>query len=93
MRLCKSSLITKFVILAVMLYAIVTIVTLQPKINDLKEEQAALEGDVAAVQQSNLELREDIDALGTDASVLKIARERLNLVSDGEIIYIDSSSK
>ena len=93
MRLCKSSLITKFVILAVMLYAIVTIVTLQPKINDLKEEQAALEGDVAAMQQSNLELREDIDALGTDASVFKIARERLNLVSDGEIIYIDSSSK
>ena len=93
MRLCKSSLITKFVILAVMLYAIITIVTLQPKINALKQEQTALEGDVAAMQQSNLALREDIDALGTDASVLKIARERLNLVSDGEIIYIDSSSK
>ena len=91
MRLCKSSLITKFVILAVMLYAIITIVTLQPKISALKQEQTALEGDVAAMQQSNLALREDIDALGTDASVLKIARERLNLVSDGEIIYIDSS--
>ena len=91
MRLCKSSLLTKFVILAVMLYAIITIVTLQPKISDLKQEQTALEGDVAAMQQSNLALREDIDALGTDASVLKIARERLNLVSDGEIIYIDSS--
>lgn len=91
MRLCKSSLITKLVILAVMLYAIVTIVTLQPKISALKEDRAALDADVAALQQANLELQEDIDALGTDEAVIEIARERLNLVSDGEVIYIDSS--
>lgn len=91
MRLCKSSLITKLVILAVMVYAIVTIVTLQPKISALKEDRAALDADVAALQQANLELQEDIDALGTDEAVIKIARERLNLVSDGEVIYIDSS--
>ena len=91
MRLCKSSLITKLVILTVMLYAIVTIVTLQPKINALKSEEEALSEEVSALQQSNLELQEDIDQLGTDASVIKIARERLNLVNDGETIYIDSS--
>ncbi len=91
MRLCKSSLITKLVILAVMIYAIVTIVTLQPKINALKSEQAALSDEISVLQQSNLELLEDIEKLGTDESVLKIARERLNLVSDGEMIYIDSS--
>ncbi|MDD6643769.1 MAG: septum formation initiator family protein [Firmicutes bacterium] len=91
MRLCKSSLITKLVILTVMIYAIVTIVTLQPKINALKAEKEVLSEEVAALQQSNLELQEDIAQLGTDVSVLKIARERLNLVSDGEVIYIDSS--
>lgn len=91
MRLCRSSLITKLVILAVMIYAIVTIVTLQPKINALKSEEEALSEEVSALQQSNLELQEDIDQLGTDASVIKIARERLNLVNDGETIYIDSS--
>ena len=91
MRLCKSSLITKLVILTVMIYAIVTIVTLQPKINALKSEEEALSEEVSALQQSNLELQEDIDQLGTDASVIKIARERLNLVNDGETIYIDSS--
>lgn len=91
MRLCKSSLITKLVILTLMVYAIVTIVTLQPKINALKSEKAGLTDEVAALQQSNLEIQEDIEQLGTDASVIKIARERLNLVSDGEIIYINSS--
>ena len=91
MRLCKSSLITKLVILTVMLYAIVTIVTLQPKINALKAEKEALSEEVSGLQQSNLELQEDLAKLGTDASVTKIAHERLNLVSDGEVIYIDSS--
>ena len=91
MRLCRSSLITKLVILAVMIYAIVTIVTLQPKINALKSEEEVLSEEVSTLQQSNLELQEDIDQLGTDASVIKIARERLNLVNDGETIYIDSS--
>ena len=91
MRLCKSSLITKLVILTVMLYAIVTIVTLQPKINALKAEKEALSEEVSGLQQSNLELHEDLAKLGTDASVTKIARERLNLVSDREVIYIDSS--
>lgn len=90
MRLCKSSLITKLIILTVMIYAIVTIVTLQPKINALKAEKSALSKEVSALQQSNLKLQEDIEQLGTDISVLKIARERLNLVSDGEVIYIDS---
>lgn len=90
MRLCKSSLITKLIILAVMIFAIITIVTLQPKINALQEERDALADEVAAIQQENLALEEDIAALGTDESTREIARERLNMVADGEIIYIDT---
>ena len=91
MRLCKSSLITKLVILAVMAYAIVTIVTLQPKIDALQAEKTVLANEVAAIRQDNFELEEDIAALGTDDSTREIARERLNMVSDNEIIYIDTS--
>lgn len=90
MRLRKSSLITKLIILAVMIYAVVTVVTLQPQINALKAERASLEAQVAAAEQTNLELQENIDALGSDEAVIDIARERLNLVADGEIVFIDS---
>lgn len=90
MRLRKSSLITKLIILAVMIYAVVTVVTLQPQINALKAERASLEAKVAAAEQTNLELQENIDALGSDEAVIDIARERLNLVADGEIVFIDS---
>ena len=91
MRLCKSSLITKFIILAVMIYAIVTIVSLQPKIDRLEEQKAALYGEIARMQQENLELQEDIDALGSDEATIDLAKERLNMVEADEIIYIDTS--
>lgn len=90
MRLRKSSLITKLLILAVMIYAIVTVVTLQPQINAAKEQAAELSDQVAGAQQANLELAEDIANIGTDEAVMEIARERLNLVEDGEMIFIDS---
>ena len=42
MRLRKSSLITKLVILAAMVYAVATIMTLQPQINALNAEREKL---------------------------------------------------
>lgn len=86
----KSSLITWLILLTVAVYAIVTIVALQPKLNALGDESARLADEIAALEQSNLELEEDIAALGSDASVIEIAKERLNLVEDGETVYIDS---
>lgn len=91
MRLCRSSLITKLLILAVMAFAVITIVTVQPKIDALQAERDALAEENGALQQENLELEQDIASLGTEDSVRKLARERLNMVADGEIVYIDTS--
>lgn len=90
MRLRKSSLITKLLVLALMIYAIVTVVTLQSQINAAKEKAVQLSDEVAAAQQQNLELSEEIANIGTDEAIMKIARERLNLVEDGEMVFIDS---
>ena len=57
MRLRKSSLITKLVILALMVYAVATIMTLQPQINALNAEREKLSAEVADVEQKNLELQ------------------------------------
>ncbi len=92
MRLRKSSLITKLILLAVMVYAIVTVVTLQTKISQMKRSRDALEQQVAAVEQSNQKMENKIAELDTDEAIRAIARERLNLVEDGEMIFIDSSN-
>ena len=85
----RSSLIPKLIILAVMLFAVVTIVTLQPKINALKAEKAALSDEIAGLQRANRVTQAKLDALGTDASVIAIAREKLNFVFEDEIVLID----
>ncbi len=87
----KSSLITKLIILAVVIYAVVTIVALQPKIDTLKSESNSLNDEVLALQEANRSLQNDIEAMDTDEGIMKIARERLNLVADGEWIFIDKS--
>lgn len=87
----KSSLITKLIILAVVIYAVVTIVALQPKIDTLKSESNSLNDEVLALQEANRSLQNDIEAMNTDEGIMKIARERLNLVADGEWIFIDKS--
>ena len=90
MRLRKSSLITKLLLLAVMIYAIAMVMTLQPEIDQLQQQRDELAAQVTDAQQKNLELAEDIERIGTDEAIIEIARERLNLVEDGEIVFIDS---
>ena len=90
MRLCKSSLITKLLLLAVMIYAIAMVMTLQPEIDQLQQQRDELAAQVTDAQQKNLELAEDIERIGTDEAIIEIARERLNLVEDGEIVFIES---
>lgn len=92
MRLRKSSLITKLILLAVMVYAIVTVVTLQTRINQLKETREALAQQVAAAEQDNRQREAEIENLNTDEAIKAIARERLNLVEDGEVIFVDSGN-
>lgn len=85
----RSSLITKLIILAVMLFAIVTIVTLQPKITALKAEGAALSEEIAGLRQSNRIAQAKLDNLGTDESVIAVAREKLNFAFEDEIVFVD----
>lgn len=92
MRLRKSSLITKLILLAVMVYAIVTVVTLQTRINQARAERVTLEQQVAAAEQGNRKNENEIANLDTDEAIRTLARERLNLVEDGEMIFVDSSN-
>ena len=91
MRLLRTSVVTKLIIVAVIVYAAVTIVSLQPKIEALVQERNELAAQADATVGANDALRQDIDALGSDESVRQIARERLHLVEDGELIYVDST--
>lgn len=87
----KSRPVVALVILAVALYAVVTIIVLQPTINRLRTDADELTQKIAELEDRNSELRTDIAALGSDAATEKLARERLMMIADGETVYIDSN--
>ena len=90
MQLRRTSLITKILILALAVYALLKLVNLQGDVNQMRAREKELQQQVAYAEQEGLSLQQDIDELGTEKSIIKIARERLGMVADGEIVFYDS---
>lgn len=89
MRFKRSSLLTKILILVLVVYATVTLVSLQSQVTEKEAEAQALQSDITAAKQENLRLEQAIEALDTDEGVEAVARQKLGLVSKGEVVYYD----
>ena len=89
MKLVKSSLLVKLVILILVVYATVTLVSLRKQITEKNEQEAILNSSIAATQQENNRIQDSIDALGTDAGVDAVARDKLGMVDEGDIVFYD----
>ena len=89
MRFKRSSLLTKLLNLVLVAYATVTLVTLQSQITEKQALAEELQTSIDATNQENLRLEQAINALGTDAGVEAVARQKLGLVAKGEIIFYD----
>ena len=91
MKLIKSSLLVKLVILILVVYATVTLVKLQSRISDKKAEAASLTSSIITAEQENGRLQDAIDGLDTPEGVENVAREKLDMVGEGEIVFYDVS--
>ena len=89
MRFKRSSLLTKILILVLVVYATVTLVSLQGQVTEKEAEAQALQSSIEAAKQENLRLEQAIETLDTDEGVEAVARQKLGLVSKGEIVYYD----
>ena len=89
MKLVKSSLLVKLVILILVVYATVTLVSLRKQITEKNEQEAILNSSIAATQQENNRIQDSIDAVGTDAGVEAVARDKLGMVDEGDIVFYD----
>ncbi len=90
MRLKKTSIGTKLLLLIVAIYAIATLVDLQDRVSAANVEVAALEEQVLYAEQENALVQQELAELGTDKSIMKIARTRLGMVESGEIVFYDA---
>ena len=58
------------------------------RLQDLKERNTALEEEISSLKQRNEDLAQEEILLETDPVYLeKIAREKMGIVKDGEVVY------
>lgn len=89
MKLKRSSLLIKIVILALIVYAGITLVTVKNRIAAAQADQAALQAKVDAALRENAELEYDVAHAADQETIESIARTKLGLVMPGEQVFID----
>mgnify|MGYP003592934104 CR=1 FL=1 len=90
MKLKKSSAITKIVILALIIYAVASFISVRSKTAEALQEKTALQQKVTQMSEANAELQYGIDHSTDDQTIEDIAREKLGLVKPGEVIFYDT---
>lgn len=92
MKLKRSSIFTKIVILALIVYAAISLTTTKSRIATAEADRVLLQAKVDAALQENAELEYDIKHAGDPDTIAEIARSKLGLVMPGEKIFYDVSN-
>ena len=92
MKLKRSSIFMKIVILGMIVYAAISLMNTKNRIQQAEEDRGTLQALVAAAQQENAELEYDIAHAGDPETIASIARAKLGLVMPGEKIFYDVSN-
>ena len=91
MRLKKSGIVTKLIILALAAYALIALVQMKSRVEDAEAERDALRAEAQALAVTNASLNYEISHAKDKETVEKVAREKLGLVLPGEIVFYDIS--
>ena len=89
MKLKRAGPFIKIVILALIVYAAISIVTTKGKIEQAQQDLDTVQEQVNAVRQENAGLEYSIEHAGDDETIESIARGKLGLVRPGEKIFYD----
>lgn len=89
MKFRRSSLLSKLIILALIAYATVTLISLQTQITDTLAASQQLESEIVSLTEQNMQLTDQIAQVNTIEGVTDIARTKLGLVTEGEIVFYD----
>lgn len=91
LKLKKASMFTKIVILALTIYAVVSLVTVRERVVKAEELREDLRRQVTEMTQQNAELEYQIEHGTDEETIEEIARNKLGLVLPGERVFYDIS--
>ena len=86
-----AAILVKLVLIALMIYAGVTLYHLQGLIQTAEAQQTRLAAQVQNLEDENSALRADIAAADDPEKLEEIARDKLGMVKSGEKVFYDTS--
>ena len=93
MRRSRSKIITKIIVIALVIYAGISLFTLRGRIEATREELANVKRRVVEMEIFNSELEYEIEHYNEPDVIAGIARANLGLVLPGEIVFYDGSEQ
>ena len=89
MKLKRTGLVTKLVILILAVYAIVSLTNIHGRIDAARQSLAEREAERQSLEAGNAAMRSEIEHSDEQETIIHIAREKFNLVLPGETVYYD----
>jgi cell division protein FtsL len=89
-RVKKTGVVTKIIIVALIVYAVVSLISVRGKTAEAEQQKTELQQKVTQMAEANAELQYGIDHSTDDQTIEDIAREKLGLVKPGEVIFYDT---
>ena len=91
MKLKRAGIGTKFVILVLLVASVTALLILNGRLEQAKLERDTLSQEVQDQEENNAALADDIENCDDPDRIAAIAREKLGLVGQDEIVFIDTS--
>ncbi len=92
MKVKRAGMLTKILLLILLIVTVTAFLNLRTQVKAIREEQAALEQQVARQSQENEALSAAISHKDDPERIADVARNKLGLVAPGEIVFYDSGN-
>lgn len=88
----RAGLMTKLVVLAILIVVSISLLNLRSRINAAEAARTKLQAQVDEQTQRNAALEDDIANSDDPDVILEVAKEKLGLVNNEEVIFYDTTN-
>ena len=88
----KINLLKKIIFIAILIYAIITVIKQQKILNTYAAQSANLDTQIAEAKEEQQKLNEEKENVNSSEYIEGVAREKLDMYLPNERVYVDSEN-
>ena len=88
----KINLLKKIIFIAILIYAIITVIKQQKILNTYAAQSANLDTQIAEAKEEQQKLNEEKESVNSFEYIEGVAREKLDMYLPNERVYVDSEN-